>query len=551
MTTNNGGHRRFDPWLRACDGSGLARVVAAVHADILSRERRARARKPVDAKNFADAVCALLANLARAHLTDCRAVAMPAFESLGRNARPAPSPFTATTQATSPATTDSTTGPCIVSSAAPPQTMHRKDRYRAPVCGAFLPQLLASLADAGYVVLRKGTASVHLGDREPTTVKPALALVALFGAREVSLQDIQREPGEELVLLKADKDEAERAGELLNYFEGELSTAYRQQVRELNAWLASADITYTGPERVAVRDRHLVRRFTCGDSSFSSGGRLWGGWWYGLSKQQRHEGIRIGGEHVVGLDFKEMAVRTTYAMLRQEPPDNGYTLGGRAAAIPRATVKRLVSAALFHNKGGKRLAGWPGADVVEREAMRAACNGLRLSEVLKAIEAKHAAIARHFYRGIGHQTQHTESEIVLHVLYKLRALGVVALPVHDCIYVPASTETVAVRTMAATWEEILPALPARITVEWMVNGRVEEYEAWNAFHMTAAERAQSAAVEDAHRVPAPIVSDIREPEAIDVDDPTKGKSRAEARALVGAFIDREGFCPAWMPRWMT
>jgi hypothetical protein len=404
---------------------------------------------------------------------------------------------------------------------------------------------------AGYLELRKGRAAVHEEFRQPSTISPSGQLLSLFRARAVSLDDIRRQPGEELVLLKADKDEAERAGELLNYVDGELSTGYRRQVRELNEWLAAADITYSGPERVAVRDRHMVRRFTCGDPTFSCGGRLWGGWWYGLSKQQRHEGIRIGGEHIVGLDFKEMAIRTAYAMLRQTPPENGYSLDGAAGAIPRATVKRLVSAALFHNKSGKRLAGWPGCDVEEREAMRAACQGLKLRAVLKAIESKHSAIAKHFYQGFGHTTQHVESELILAILRQLRERGIVALPVHDCIYVPASHEAEAVRIMAATWEAHLPHLSARITVEWLANGRVEEYEAWNAFHMTAAERAKSTAVHDAREVPAPISSDIREPVSVNVDDPTIGKSKAEARALVDAFVEAEGYLPPWTPRWMT
>jgi hypothetical protein len=40
-----------------------------------------------------------------------------------------------------------------------------------------------------------------------------------------------------------------------------------------------------------------------------SSGRLFGGFWQGLKKQERHEGIWIGGEQVVTLDYAQMAPR--------------------------------------------------------------------------------------------------------------------------------------------------------------------------------------------------------------------------------------------------
>jgi hypothetical protein len=487
------------------------------------------------------------------HLTNGRSVALPAFNRLGRNARHAPTPTFAATSETLRAAcipVEENPSPSVHASPAPRRAGARgKDRYRAPVCGSFLPRLVEAMEDAGYLTFTVGTKAVDAEDRVPSTVAPSAHLVSLFGARAVSLSDIRREPGEELVLLKADKDEAERNGELLDYVDGELSEGYRREVRALNAWLASADIAYTSPEPVCVRDRHLVRRFTCGDVSFMSGGRLWGGFWQGLSKRQRHEGLRIGGERVVGIDFREMVLRTVYAMHSLVPPEDGYTLTGEAAKVPRKAVKRIVSAMLFHKKG-KRLAAWPGSTVEEREALRQQCNGVKLSTIQKAIEAKHPAIRRYFYTGIGHVTQYRESEIMLAVLRKLRDRGIVALPVHDCAYVPASRETEAVQIMAATWESLFP-LPARLAVEAFINGEVADYPAWNQFHLTAAERASASQVSDADEVPPPIASDIREPPCLDAEDPTIGKSREQVRAMVDAFLDAEGYLPPWMPRWLT
>jgi hypothetical protein len=208
-----------------------------------------------------------------------------------------------------------------------------------------------------------------------------------------------------------------------------------------------------------------------------------------------------------------MVLRTVYAYAREVPPENGYSLDGPASVIPRKAVKKLTAACLFSRR---KLTHWPGDEAEQRE-LREACAGLGLAEVRDAIETKHAAIASAFYRGIGHRTQVTESEIVLAAMAKLRKAGVVALPVHDCIYVAASNEIIAVQTLAETFEQHLP-LPAVLNVETYMHGRVIEYAAWNRYHMTITERVKAAQVSDADVVPFRCQDDIREPPGLAVEE---------------------------------
>ena len=59
---------------------------------------------------------------------------------------------------------------------------------------------------------------------------------------------------------------------------------------------------------------------------------------------------------------------------------------------------------------------------------------------MEAIEEAHPHIRHQFFTGIGHQTQFIESQVLVDVLLALKAHEITALPVHDAILVPASSQ---------------------------------------------------------------------------------------------------------------
>ena len=71
----------------------------------------------------------------------------------------------------------------------------------------------------------------------------------------------------------------------------------------------------------------------------------------------------------------------------------------------------------------------------------------KVADVVEVIEEKHPLIRAYFHRGIGHDIQFTESQIIVEVLLRLKTADVVGLPIHDAVMVPASKASLATDVM--------------------------------------------------------------------------------------------------------
>jgi len=63
---------------------------------------------------------------------------------------------------------------------------------------------------------------------------------------------------------------------------------------------------------------------------------------------------------------------------------------------------------------------------------------MKAPAIVEIIRNAHPKIAAYLGTEIGHRIQFIESQIMVGVLLKLRAIKVVALPIHDALLVPAS-----------------------------------------------------------------------------------------------------------------
>ena len=90
----------------------------------------------------------------------------------------------------------------------------------------------------------------------------------------------------------------------------EATLALRQQMTDINAWLARADITCSHPQ-VDPAQRRLRRIFN--NSDFAQGGRLYGGFWQPCPRMKRQEHILIEGDCCVELDYGQMSLLLLYA----------------------------------------------------------------------------------------------------------------------------------------------------------------------------------------------------------------------------------------------
>ena len=76
----------------------------------------------------------------------------------------------------------------------------------------------------------------------------------------------------------------------------------------------------------------------------------------------------------------------------------------------------------------------------------------KIGEVIGEIERRHPLIRDHLYRGHGHDAQFIESQIMIEVLLEMKGRGVVALPIHDAVMVPASAVSIAKDVMLGSFQ---------------------------------------------------------------------------------------------------
>jgi hypothetical protein len=371
---------------------------------IIAAFKRVRARRPADLVTFQATVEAVIAHVAYEYLR----CAGPVRLSLSNN------------------------------------VLRISNRYLSPIQGKQLPRVidLLSTPELAFLTVVKGAAPTAFGAGRQTRISAGPRLVSRLEG--VTVDDVGRRPGEELVLLKGHRDERTGIAELVDYTDDTFTEQYRTEVRGLNTFLAGADVRYVGETPlVDERDRHLTRRFT--RESFGSGGRLFGGFWQSLRKQDRLANVLINSEPVASIDFRSMVLHIAYAYARQPAPDGDLyaitftSTSGSPVVLPRGIVKKIVAARL---NGAQE---WP-AELREHR------RGLSWRSVVDALKRAHAPIAELFDLDLGQAFAFTESEVLVDALLSLSADGVVALPVHDCIVVPESDAAAAEHAMLASFK---------------------------------------------------------------------------------------------------
>jgi hypothetical protein len=329
----------------------------------------------------------------------------------------------------------------------------------SPVYGKPFNRVVTLMEEAGLVTVKCG----YRFDRwsrtsSSITATPDMRIPVVNGWDALELAD-----HEHLITLNTDGRRPRQPPHL----EGE--------VKAINAHLCTANIeagevlhvagwSSTITDRLATPHHQQLHRAFKGD--YASGGRLFGGWWQTLPRNQRKH-IRIDGETVVNVDFATMHLRLAYAAAgKRVPRGDLYDLTGRDHerhdwARLREGRKQLVSVMFLRNRP---LTQWPGATPREREDIRSCFpKGTKLKEEIIAIRERHEAIADLFECGRGLRLQRIESDILVAVLLKLNALGITALPIHDAVLVARSHGKAAQRVMEAEAKKATGAsIPAKI-----------------------------------------------------------------------------------------
>lgn len=310
-------------------------------------------------------------------------------------------------------------------------------RYRPEfITGKILPTLLDNLRGTGLIEMTKGHRGVKReGLTMPQTRITATDLFIFFLKQSrVSLSQIHAQyEGQEIVVLKGPKDDFFSDADLTDYADTSDTTKYRNEVRAINDWLKVMPISAVdhynamSESPIDLRERHLRRYFT--RSSFTSGGRLFGGFWQQLSKHGRLTRLRLAGHETVELDFSSIVPRLLYATAGLAIPssltEDLYRIPGLERS--RAGVKKTFNALLFDTTKRTRLPQDTGSLFHPEELAQGT------PAILEAIKTAHGPVKDFFGTGIGHRLMFQESQILVAILMDLAKREAVGLPIHDAI----------------------------------------------------------------------------------------------------------------------
>ncbi len=165
---------------------------------------------------------------------------------------------------------------------------------------------------------RKGVASVLLAGEG---LAEFIANLADFGALW-----FRRSGGETIIVHRVERDyaSATRFVADVDYDDDTDTRRLRAEVERIDAALETADLSFVGRHPIDTGQRRLRRIFNTHDDKarFDLNGRLNGGWWQNLEREER-PGIRINGEPVADFDFNAMFLRLAYARAGLEQPSGG------------------------------------------------------------------------------------------------------------------------------------------------------------------------------------------------------------------------------------
>ncbi len=314
--------------------------------------------------------------------------------------------------------------------------LNTQSRYKGRALTKTLKDVLAVLAAEGmdFIEYEKGKTLFTTVDAElrqipsggvQTTVRPGAKLLSRIERFQIGLCDIGHSREEEVIILRGRKSRQDLKAPTVEYQDTKETKRLRKELQTINAGLGAAGIACDS-NGINPYDRRLRRIFN--NSDFHQGGRLYGGFWQGMSSDDRAEHIRINGDLIVELDYGQMSLMLYYAEAGFEPPEGDhYDLSKQGISERyRKGTKTVIQALLNSEKPLKRF---------PKDTKDLFPPKTTFKEVLKAIEEKHPELYPMMTSGIGMQMFRKESDILVDVLLSLKDQGIVALPIHDAVLV--------------------------------------------------------------------------------------------------------------------
>jgi len=321
------------------------------------------------------------------------------------------------------------------------------DRYKPPSVSKTIKGVLNYMAAPEMQHIERRSGVWNPSDKSlnlVSTIRAGESLRHLIDDYGLTLNDFQTEKTQESIVLKDSKEYHNDSGKWIQYKDTPQTNQYRQAMRRINDALIEADIRSLPSEDTGeifdTTDRYLRRYFNNG--SFELGGRVFGGFWQAMSKQDRKR-ILINGEPTVTLDFGQMNPRLMYGISLQEMTiKDAYAIPG--LEDHRDGIKLVFNAMLHRTTSMSRK---------PKGSVELLPKNRRIQDITSRIEYYHRPIRDLFYTGVGMRLFYNESQILMEVLTQLLHHGITALPVHDAVIVPQHHQELAKSIMLTVFKE--------------------------------------------------------------------------------------------------
>ena len=322
--------------------------------------------------------------------------------------------------------------------------------------------VVTTLSDAGFIALKKGTASASTAAREPTKI----CLSKLERQRLQSIADSQPAPVEfapsSLVIMKDARKERVDWGDEPD------GVALAEKLRRINEVHSKSTLTFVGETGRKLRmSPHLYAVFS--NSSWAHGGRLYtrGRGWQNIHSQFRPF-IEIDGCSTCEKDYRAIHPALLYARAGKSYSGDPY-----ADAIPDCwdlsdqhdepyikTIEPKVARDFIKTAFNAMLNVESEAEAVtllqaQREENLPILQkiGVSARSAMTACVEAHPEIAQWFYQGIGLELQNQDSKIALAVVTHFTEQGICCLPVHDSFIVQEQYTDELVSVMKSSFEQ--------------------------------------------------------------------------------------------------
>jgi len=339
------------------------------------------------------------------------------------------------------------------------QLLRKKSRYKGAALNRNLPEWLRNMASEEMdfltyelgkrvVVIEDDGAKAHLQGTQ-TLIGAGPKILSRMKTYNLTLEDVRQDLDQEVILLKAKKTKPDQPGKVLEFVDTSETKRLRAEMRRINEAIAALGVECSD-EAIDTSQRVLRRVFNNG--SFDEGGRLYGGFWQPMGKEDRPDCLVIDGEPVVELDYGQMSVSLLYGLAGTTPPDGDlYDLSAHGFPVEcRPGIKKIMNAQIASAKPLTRM---------PKKTRKTIPRDYSYADVKKAVWEKHAPIVPYFGAGTGPRLMKLESDILVCVLLRLIDEGVGALPIHDAILVRQDQVMAAKAAMEEVFQEEVGIVP--------------------------------------------------------------------------------------------